>query len=128
MKNCIVGIAGCGWGATARIPASNAAPLGQVAAACSSREPDAAALGARHGGPVKAGNSLAVKLVDSGDGSGYPGPAKLAAFFEALDRGGRMPLASLGDGVVRHEAVFAADRSAELGRSVKLSELKRYAK
>jgi hypothetical protein len=39
-----------------------------------------------------------------------------------------MPLTSLDDAVISHEAVFAAVHSAELGRPVKLSELKRYAK
>jgi hypothetical protein len=39
-----------------------------------------------------------------------------------------MPLTSLADAVISHETVFAADRSAELGRPVKLSELNRYAK
>jgi predicted dehydrogenase len=35
-----------------------------------------------------------------------------------------MALASLNDAVISHEAVFAADRSAELERPVKISELK----
>jgi predicted dehydrogenase len=32
------------------------------------------------------------------------------------------------DAVISHQAVFAADRSAELGRPVKMSELNHYAK
>jgi len=52
MKKYNVGIAGYGWVATARIPASNATPLGQVAAVCSSRRLGAAALSTRHGGPI----------------------------------------------------------------------------
>ena len=39
-----------------------------------------------------------------------------------------MPLTSLNDAVISHEAVFAADRAAELGRPVKMSEPKTYAK
>ena len=69
-----------------------------------------------------------MKLVDSGDVSDHPYQAQFAAFFDALDQGKEMPLTSLGDAVVSHEAVFAADRSAALGRPVKLSELNRYAK
>ena len=37
-------------------------------------------------------------------------------------------LTSLDEAAISHEAVFAADRSAELGRPVKMTELKRYAK
>ena len=73
-------------------------------------------------------SALAMKLVDSGDVSDHPYQAQFAAFFDALDQGKEMPLTSLDDAVISHEAVFAADRSAELGRPVKLSELNRYAK
>ena len=69
-------------------------------------------------------STLAMKLVDSGDVSDHPYQAQFEAFFHALDAGEEMPLTSLEDGVITHEAVFAADRSAELGRPVKLSELK----
>ena len=73
-------------------------------------------------------SALAMKLVDSGDVSDHPYQAQFAAFFDALDAGKEMPLTSLDDAVISHEAVFAAVHSAELGRPVKLSELKRYAK
>jgi UDP-N-acetyl-2-amino-2-deoxyglucuronate dehydrogenase len=73
-------------------------------------------------------SALAMKLVDSGDVSDHPYQAQFAAFFDALDRGQEMPLTSLDDAVISHEAVFAADRSAELGRPVKLSAFNRYAK
>jgi predicted dehydrogenase len=69
-------------------------------------------------------SALAMKLVDSGDVSDHPYHAQFEAFFNALDRGKEMPLTSLDDAVISHEAVFAADRSAELGRPVKISELK----
>ena len=65
-----------------------------------------------------------MKLVDSGDVSDHPYQAQFEAFFNALDRGKDMPLTSLDDAVLSHEAVFAADRSVELGRPVKISELK----
>jgi len=72
--------------------------------------------------------ALAMKLVDSGDVPDHPYQAQFAAFFAALDAGKEMPLTSLNDAAISHEAVFAADKSAELGRPVKLSELNKYAK
>ncbi len=69
-------------------------------------------------------STLAMKLVDSGDVSDHPYQAQFEAFFNALDRGKEMPLTSLDEAAISHEAVFAADRSAELGRPVRLSELK----
>jgi predicted dehydrogenase len=73
-------------------------------------------------------STLAMKLVDSGDVSDHPYQAQFAAFFDAFDQGKEMPLTSLDDAVISHEVVFAADRSAELGRPVKLSEINKYAK
>lgn len=67
---------------------------------------------------------LAMKLVDSGDVSDHPYQAQFEAFFNALDQGKAMPLTSLDEAAISHEVVFAADRSAELRRPVKLSELK----
>ena len=69
-----------------------------------------------------------MKLVDSGDVSDHPYQAQFAAFFDALDEGKEMPLTSLDEAIISHEVVFAADRSAELGRPVKLSGLNSYAK
>lgn len=69
-------------------------------------------------------SSLAMKMVDSGDVSDHPYQAQFEAFFNALDKGREMPLTSLGDAAISHEAVFAADLSAERGKPVKLSELK----
>ena len=117
MKKYNVGFVGCGWVATAHIPAFIATPLGQVTAVCSSRRLDAAAW-----------RDLAMKLVDSGDVSDHPYQAQFAAFFQALDQGNAMPLTSLNDAVISHEAVFAADHSARLGRPVKISELNSYAR
>lgn len=65
-------------------------------------------------------NSLAVKLLDSGDVSDHPYQTQFEAFFNALDRGRTMPLTSLDDAARSHEVIFAADRAAELGRPVKL--------
>jgi predicted dehydrogenase len=69
-------------------------------------------------------STLAMKLLDSGDVSDHPYQTQFEAFFTALEKGMEMPLTSLDDAVISHEVVFAADRSAELGRPVKLSELK----
>jgi predicted dehydrogenase len=117
MKKYNVGIVGYGWVATSHIPAVNATPLGQVTAVCSSRKLGAAAW-----------RDLAMKLVDSGDVSDHPYQAQFDAFFQALDQGKAMPLTSLDDAVISHEAVFAADRSARVGRPVKMSELNSYAR
>ncbi len=69
-------------------------------------------------------SALAMKLVDSGDVSDHPYQAQFEAFFNALDQGKAMPLTSLDEAAISHEVVFAADRSAELGRPMKMSELK----
>jgi predicted dehydrogenase len=69
-------------------------------------------------------NVLAMKLLDSGDVSDHPYQTQFDAFFNALAKDKDMPLTSLGEAARSHEAVFAADRSLELGRPVKLSELK----
>jgi predicted dehydrogenase len=65
-----------------------------------------------------------MKMADSGDVSDHPYQAQFEAFFDALEQGKEMPLTSLDDAVISHEVVFAADRSAALGRPVKLSGLK----
>ncbi len=67
-------------------------------------------------------NTLAVRLLDSGDVSDHPYQTQFEAFFQALEQGREMPLTSLAEAARSHEVIFAADRSAELGRPVKLSE------
>jgi predicted dehydrogenase len=67
---------------------------------------------------------LAMKLLDSGDVSDHPYQTQFEAFFNALDKNKKMPLTSLRDAARSHEVIFAADRSARLGRPVKLAELK----
>ena len=69
-------------------------------------------------------STLAMKMIDSGDVSDHPYQAQFEAFFNALDKGKEMPLTSLADAARSHEVIFAADRSAELGRPVKLSEIR----
>lgn len=69
-------------------------------------------------------STLALKPLDSGDVSDHPYQTQFDAFFDALDKGREMPLTSLEEAVKSHEAVFAADRSARLGRPVRLTEAK----
>jgi UDP-N-acetyl-2-amino-2-deoxyglucuronate dehydrogenase len=64
MKRYEVGIVGYGWAATAHIDAINATRQGRVAAVCSSRPLDAAALAARHGGPLRVYGRLEDMLAD----------------------------------------------------------------
>jgi predicted dehydrogenase len=68
-------------------------------------------------------SNLSMKMLDSGDVSDHPYQTQFEAFFQALERGEEMPLTSLRESLRSHRAVLAADRSAELGREVKLSEL-----
>lgn len=69
-------------------------------------------------------SELSLKLCDSGDVSDHPYQNQFDAFFNALAAGRDMPLTTLEDAVKTHEVVFAADKSAALGRPVKLSESK----
>jgi predicted dehydrogenase len=66
---------------------------------------------------------LAVKLESSGDVSEHPYRYQFNAFFSALEKNENMPLTSLRDAMRTHAVIFAADRSAQLGRPVKLTEL-----
>jgi predicted dehydrogenase len=65
-------------------------------------------------------STLAMKLLDSGDVSDHPYQTQFEAFFNALEDGKEMPLTSLEEAAKSHEVIFAADRSAELGKPVKL--------
>ena len=69
-------------------------------------------------------SNLSMKLLDSGDVSDHPYQKQFETFFAALDRGEDMPLTSLPESMKSHRAVLAADLSAELGREVKMKELK----
>lgn len=76
-----------------------------------------------HGLNKHAWSTLSMKMADSGDVSDHPYQAQFESFFGALERGEEMPLTSLQESMRSHRAVLAADRSAELGREVKLKEL-----
>jgi predicted dehydrogenase len=70
-------------------------------------------------------SALSMKLADSGDVSDHPYQMQFDAFFKTLAEGKQMPLTSLNDAARTHEVIFAADRSAALGRPVKFSEVNR---
>ncbi len=69
-------------------------------------------------------SSLSMKMLDSGDVSDHPYQSQFEAFFAALERGEEMPLTNLRESMKSHRTVLAADLSAELGREVKMKELK----
>lgn len=66
-------------------------------------------------------SELSMKLLDSGDVSDHPYQTQFQAFFDALENGKEMPLTSLKDAARTHEIIFAADRSAETGKPVKIA-------
>ena len=63
---------------------------------------------------------LSFKPLDSGDVSDHPYQTQFQAFFEALEKNREMPMTSLEQAAKTHQVIFAADRSAALGRPVKL--------
>jgi predicted dehydrogenase len=65
-------------------------------------------------------SELSMKMLDSGDVSDHPYQTQFQAFFDALEKGKDMPLTSLKHAARTHEVIFAADRSAETGKTVKL--------
>ncbi|MCC7010358.1 MAG: Gfo/Idh/MocA family oxidoreductase [Acidobacteria bacterium] len=70
-------------------------------------------------------SDLSMKLLGSGDVADHPYKTQFDAFFDALDRGQEMPLTSLADSIKTFEVIFAADRSAEERRPVRLDEVRR---
>jgi len=69
-------------------------------------------------------SELSLQLCDSGDVSDHPYTTQFETFFNALAAGKDMPLTTLEDAAKTHEVVFAADKSVEIGRPVKLAELR----
>lgn len=65
-------------------------------------------------------SELSMKMLDSGDVSDHPYQTQFQAFFDALDKGKDMPLTSLKEAVASHKVLFAADKSAATGKTVKL--------
>ncbi len=68
-------------------------------------------------------STLSMKLLDSGDVSDHPYQNQFETFFNALADGCAMPLTSLEDAARTHEVIFAAERSAQLGRPVTIAEV-----
>ncbi len=66
-------------------------------------------------------STLAMKMLDSGDVSDHPYQAQFDAFFNALDKGKDMPLTSFAEAAKTHEVIFAADKSAATGKTIKMS-------
>ena len=69
-------------------------------------------------------STLAMKMLDSGDVSDHPYTTQFEEFFKSLAAGKEMPLTSFADAARTHEVIFAADKSAQLGRPVKMLEMK----
>jgi predicted dehydrogenase len=65
-------------------------------------------------------SQLSMKMLDSGDVSDHPYQTQFQAFFDALDAGKDMALTSLADAAASHRVMFAADKSAATGKTVKL--------
>ncbi len=65
-------------------------------------------------------SNLSMKMLDSGDVSDHPYTTQFQAFFDALDTNKKMPLTSLDDALKTHEIIFAADKSAATGKTVKV--------
>jgi predicted dehydrogenase len=68
-------------------------------------------------------SQLAAIPVDSGDVKDHPYQPQFQAFVDALRENKHMPLTDFETAFQSHRVVFAADKSAELGRTVKMSEL-----
>jgi predicted dehydrogenase len=65
-------------------------------------------------------STLALKPLDSGDVSDHPYQSQFETFFQAIATGREMKLTSLEEAAVTHRVIYAADRSAALGRPVRL--------
>lgn len=66
---------------------------------------------------------LETALVDSGDVSDHPYQPQFQAFVDAVKAGQKMPLTDFETAFQSHRVVYAADRSAAEGRTIKLAEL-----
>ena len=69
-------------------------------------------------------STLSMKMLDSGDVSDHPFQSQFEAFFTAIAQGQEMPLTSLRESLKSHRVVLAADRSAQEGREIKMSDFK----
>ena len=65
-------------------------------------------------------SELAMHMLDSGDVAEHPYQLQFDTFFQAIQDDGEMPLTGIKEAMKTHEIVFAADKSAATGKSVKL--------
>ncbi len=65
-------------------------------------------------------SELSMGMLDSGDVADHPYQLQFDTFFESIQNGTDMPLTGLKEAIRTHEIIFAADRSAATGKSVKL--------
>ena len=65
-------------------------------------------------------SELSMKMLDSGDVADHPYQLQFDTFFQAINNGTEMPLTGLREALKTHEIIFAADKSAATGKSVKL--------
>ena len=68
-------------------------------------------------------STLETALIDSGDVADHPYLPQFQAFVDSLEKGEPMPLTDFATAFETHRVVFAADRSATEGRTVRLAEL-----
>jgi predicted dehydrogenase len=61
--------------------------------------------------------------IDSGDVHAHPYRPQFEAFIDAIRTGREMPRTGIDAAFETHRVIFAADRSAELGRPVRVAEL-----
>ncbi|NNE93352.1 MAG: Gfo/Idh/MocA family oxidoreductase [Verrucomicrobiales bacterium] len=66
---------------------------------------------------------LPVALADSGDVHDHPYQDQFQCFFDALDKGEDTKRTSIHDAIESFRVLFACDKSAEIGRPVKLDEI-----
>ena len=71
-------------------------------------------------------SQLSMKILESGDVSDHPYQTRFQAFFDALDAGKDMALTSLADAAASHRVMFAADKSAAAGKTVKCERNQKY--
>lgn len=69
-------------------------------------------------------SQLNMALMDSGDVADHPYQTQFDVFFDSLEKGQRMPLTSIQESYKTFEVIFAADKSSEERREVKIAELR----
>ncbi|WP_339902342.1 Gfo/Idh/MocA family oxidoreductase [uncultured Cyclobacterium sp.] len=65
-------------------------------------------------------SELSMKMLDSGDVADHPYQLQFDTFFKSINEGVDMTLTGLKEAMKTHEIIFAADKSAATGKSVKL--------